>query len=149
MKVKVGIDPETDLDRVRAVRLAVGKFFGDDDNIEVTIDRQRGLIYAKKGDQEIDPHSGELGRIAAQAAKQQMIQLFSKIKTAVTEVATAKGLNLVIAEQRPQLPENTDQLNPDQLAAILNGQNIFFSNPNIDITNDVITAMDAKYKSGK
>jgi len=86
---------------------------------------------------------------AQRSRKQQMIQLFSKIKTAVTEVATSKGLDLVLAEQRPQLPENTEQLNPDQLAAILNGQNIFFSNPNIDITNDVINAMDAKYKSGK
>jgi N utilization substance protein A len=60
----------------RAVRLAVGKFFGDDDDVEVTIDRNRGLISAKKGEKEVDPHSGELGRIAAQAAKQQMIQLF-------------------------------------------------------------------------
>jgi N utilization substance protein A len=60
----------------RAVRLAVGKFFGDDDDVDVQIDRQKGLIMAKKGDKEVDPHSGELGRIAAQAAKQQMIQLF-------------------------------------------------------------------------
>ncbi len=60
----------------RAVRLAVGKFFGDDDDVDVQIDRNKGLITAKKGDKEIDPHSGELGRIAAQAAKQQMIQLF-------------------------------------------------------------------------
>src|SRR5262249_45693219 len=59
----------------RAVRLAIGKFFGDDDDVEVTIDRARGMITARKGDKEIDPHSGELGRIAAQAAKQQMIQL--------------------------------------------------------------------------
>src|SRR5262249_34216394 len=50
--------------------------FGDDDDVDVQIDRQRGLITAKKGEKEIDPHSGELGRIAAQAAKQQMIQLF-------------------------------------------------------------------------
>src|SRR5688572_6162675 len=60
----------------RAVRLAVGKYFGDDDAVDVTIDRQKGFILAKKGDKEIDPASGELGRIAAQAAKQQMIQLF-------------------------------------------------------------------------
>src|SRR5262249_12937036 len=60
----------------RAIRLAIGKHFGDDDDVDVQIDRQRGLITAKKGDKEIDPHSGELGRIAAQAAKQQMIQLF-------------------------------------------------------------------------
>jgi N utilization substance protein A len=60
----------------RAVRLAIGKFFGDEEGIDVQIDRQRGLITAHKDEKEIDPHSGELGRIAAQAAKQQMIQLF-------------------------------------------------------------------------
>jgi N utilization substance protein A len=72
-----GIPPEVVFTAIeRAVRLAIGKFFGDEENIDVQIDRQRGLIVAKKGDKEIDPHSGELGRIAAQAAKQQMIQLF-------------------------------------------------------------------------
>jgi N utilization substance protein A len=60
----------------RAIRLAIGKHFGDDDDVEVQIDRQKGMITARKGEKEIDPHSGELGRIAAQAAKQQMIQLF-------------------------------------------------------------------------
>src|SRR5206468_3909976 len=53
----------------RAIRLAIGKHFGDDDDVDVQIDRAKGLILAKKGDKEIDPHSGELGRIAAQAAK--------------------------------------------------------------------------------
>src|SRR5262249_26993432 len=60
----------------KAVRLAIVKHYDDEDAIEVTIDRKAGLITAKKGDKVLDPTSGELGRIAAQAAKQQMIQLF-------------------------------------------------------------------------
>jgi len=60
----------------RAIRLAIGKHFGDEDDVEVAIDRGKGYITAQKGDKPIDPHSGVLGRIAAQAAKQQMIQLF-------------------------------------------------------------------------
>jgi hypothetical protein len=60
----------------RAIRLAIGRHSGGDDDVDVQIDRQRGLITVRKGDQEIDPYSGELGRLAAQAAKQQMIQLF-------------------------------------------------------------------------
>lgn len=60
----------------RAVRLAIGKHYGDEEDIDVAIDRQRGFITARKGEKELDPTSGELGRIAAQAAKQQMIQLF-------------------------------------------------------------------------
>jgi N utilization substance protein A len=60
----------------RAVRLAIGKHYGDEDDVVVEIDRLRGTIHAQKGDKIIDPHTGTLGRIAAQAAKQQMIQLF-------------------------------------------------------------------------
>ena len=71
------IPPETAFTAIeRAVRLAIGKHFGDDDDVVITIDRHRGTITAQKGDKIIDPHEGTLGRIAAQAAKQQMIQLF-------------------------------------------------------------------------
>jgi N utilization substance protein A len=65
----------------RAVRLAIGKHFGDEDDVEITIDRQRGFIHAQKGEQLIDVFSGALGRIAAQAAKQQMIQLFREVES--------------------------------------------------------------------
>jgi N utilization substance protein A len=65
----------------RAVRLAIGKHFGDEDDVTITIDRQRGFIDAKKGEKTIDIHSGTLGRIAAQAAKQQMIQLFREVES--------------------------------------------------------------------
>jgi N utilization substance protein A len=65
----------------RAIRLAIGKHFGDEDDVTVTIDRQKGFIDAKKGEQVIDVHSGTLGRIAAQAAKQQMIQLFREVES--------------------------------------------------------------------
>jgi N utilization substance protein A len=72
-----GIPPEMVFTAIeRAIRLAIGKHFGDEDDVEIAIDRQKGYITAQKGDKPIDPHSGVLGRIAAQAAKQQMIQLF-------------------------------------------------------------------------
>jgi Skp family chaperone for outer membrane proteins len=80
--------------------------------------------------------------------KLQMKLLFDKITTAVAEVATAKGIDLVIAEQRPDM-ENIDQLNVEQVRALINTRNVLFSAPQIDISNDVIAAMDAKYKAGK
>jgi transcription termination/antitermination protein NusA len=64
----------------KAVRLAIHKCYEKDedveeeDNVVVTIDRQSGQIHAQKGDKVLEPE--ELGRIAAQAAKQQMIQMF-------------------------------------------------------------------------
>jgi len=84
----------------------------------------------------------------AREQKLQMKGLFDKITAATTEVATAKGIDLVIAEQRPEI-ENIDAINVEQLRALLNTRNVLFSSPQIDISNDVIAAMDAKYKSGK
>jgi len=56
----------------KAVRLAIQKRFDDEEGIEVAIDRQSGHIHAQKGDKVLTPD--ELGRIAAGAAKQLIIQ---------------------------------------------------------------------------
>jgi N utilization substance protein A len=55
-----------------AVQLAAEKHYGPDQEIEVTIDRESGEIRARRGEDVIDPEL--LGRIAAQSAKQVMIQ---------------------------------------------------------------------------
>ena len=55
-----------------AVQLAMEKQYGEEDNVSVTIDRDSGEIHAQRGDEVIQP--AELGRIAAQSAKQVMIQ---------------------------------------------------------------------------
>lgn len=80
--------------------------------------------------------------------KQQMKVLFDKIVAACNEVAQAKGIDLIVADQRPDLPENLAQVNVDQLRAILNGRNIMYLNPKIDVSNDIIAALDAKYRAG-
>jgi Skp family chaperone for outer membrane proteins len=81
--------------------------------------------------------------------KQQMLNIFNKITSAVGDVAAQKGLDLVIAEQKPDIPDNLDQVNVDQLRLLINQRNVLFSTPAVDISSDVIAAMDAKYKSGK
>src|SRR5688572_24793815 len=53
--------------------------------------------------------------------KQQMKTLFDKIVTISQEVAQQKGIDLVLADQRPDLPENINQINVEQLRAMLNG----------------------------
>ncbi len=55
-----------------AVQLATEKQYGEEEDIQVNIDRDSGEIRARKGEQVIDPEL--LGRIAAQSAKQVMIQ---------------------------------------------------------------------------
>jgi len=82
--------------------------------------------------------------------KQKMLDIFNRITTAVAQVATQKGLDLVIAEQRPDItPEAMDQMNVDQIRMIINQRNVLFSNPTVDISSDVIASMDAAYKAGK
>jgi Skp family chaperone for outer membrane proteins len=78
-----------------------------------------------------------------------MLLIFNKITAAIQEVATAKGIDLVLAEQKPEFPPNLDQINADQLRVLINSQNVLFNSPQVDISTDVIAAMDAKYKSGK
>jgi N utilization substance protein A len=63
-----------------ALQLAAQRTSGDEEEILIHIDRISGEIIAQKGDKPIDPEI--LGRIAAQAAKQVMIQ---KIREAESE----------------------------------------------------------------
>lgn len=81
--------------------------------------------------------------------KLKMRELFDKITLAVQEVATQRGIDLVIAEVRPIWPDNIDQLNPDQVRILINQRNVLFSVPNVDVSDEVIAAMDAKYKAGR
>ena len=55
-----------------AIKNAALRHFNLEEGVDVEIDRITGSIMAKKGDEEIDPET--LGRIAAQSAKQVMIQ---------------------------------------------------------------------------
>jgi outer membrane protein len=80
--------------------------------------------------------------------KLQMKNLFDKITVATEEVAKAKQIDLVIAEVHPELPENLDQINVDQLRALINSRNVIFNAPQVDISSDIIAAMDARYRAG-
>src|SRR5687767_11898968 len=77
-----------------AVQLATEKHYGDTEPIAVTLDRDTGEIHAHRGEQEID--TAILGRIAAQAAKQAMIQKIREGEcNAVFDVFAAKKGDLV------------------------------------------------------
>jgi N utilization substance protein A len=62
----------------KAIRLAIHKHYDDEDetNTDVVIDRTSGEITARRGEEVLDVES--LGRIAAQAAKQMIIQLLKE-----------------------------------------------------------------------
>jgi len=77
--------------------------------------------------------------------KSQMKTLFEKIEAATKEVATAKKIDLVFVDQKTEFPD-LDSINVDQLRGIINQRTVLFNNGRFDITNDVLAAVDAKYK---
>ena len=85
-----------------------------------------------------------------QRYKMALKTLFDKVINTIQEVATRKGVDMVITDQRPSINEQAlRQLNPDQLVAAMSQRNVLFSTPALDLTSEVITEMDARYKSGK
>src|SRR5438132_4558638 len=74
-----------------AVQLATEKQYGEEEDIQVSIDRDSGEIHAKKGEKIIAPEL--LGRIAAQSAKQVMIQKIreAECNAIFDEYAALKG----------------------------------------------------------
>src|SRR5688500_2952920 len=65
--------------------------------------------------------------------KQQLKTLFDKIVAATQEVAQQKGFDLVVADQRPEMPENLQAITVEQLRAMLNSRNILFSSEKVDL----------------
>jgi N utilization substance protein A len=74
-----------------AVQLATERHYGIEEDVIVTIDRDSGVIQAKKGEETIEPEL--LGRIAAQSAKQMMIQKIreAECNAVFDEYAAMKG----------------------------------------------------------
>lgn len=78
--------------------------------------------------------------------KRQMKHLFEQIEAAVTEVAERDGFDLVVADQRPDLPQNLDEVNFDQLRGLINSRNVLYASAKADISDRVIALLDARYK---
>jgi len=81
--------------------------------------------------------------------KQKIAFLYNKIMDGIAKVATNKKIDLVLADQAPQLPENLDQISADQLRAILGSRNILFASGATDISTDIVAQLDADYKAPK
>ncbi len=79
--------------------------------------------------------------------KIQMKVLYEKIEQAVGDVGKQKGYDLVLVDQRPELPDDIDRINLDQLRAIINQRTVLYSSDKVDISNDVLALLDSRYRS--
>jgi Skp family chaperone for outer membrane proteins len=81
------------------------------------------------------------------AQKEAMASLYAKISDATAKVARDRGLDLVLAEQNPQLPQNLDQINPDQLRTLIGQRNVLFSSKAYDLSDAIILTMNIEYQA--
>lgn len=79
--------------------------------------------------------------------KVQIKQLFDEIQNAIAEVAQKRGINLVIADQRPEIPDNMDQIDIQNLQRIISQRTVLYSDQSRDISGEVITLLDTNYSN--
>ncbi len=79
--------------------------------------------------------------------KRKTRDMFDKIAAAVAQVAHDRGIVLVISDQHPELPEDMDDIDLQTVRAALMQRPILYSDPKMDITEDVVLAMDKAYNA--
>lgn len=109
-------------------------------------DDQQEQIDQKTAQYETELKIKNMQMIRSQA--HQMRDIFDKIADVVATVAKQRNLDLVITETNPDLAAENQDLTPDQLSALVQQRNVMFVDPKLDITAEVVTALDARYKSG-
>lgn len=98
-------------------------------------------------------------QVRGQLAQQDIIReqkrsvkaILEKVTAQVKTIAQAKQISVVISQVAPPelSDENWEKLNPDQATGHLLSRNILFAAADVDITNDVITALDAAFSAGQ
>lgn len=78
--------------------------------------------------------------------KRQTKALFDKIQKAVAEIAQKDGIELVLSDS-DTLPEDIDQISPNQLRGAILAQSVIFASKNADITEKVLALLDAQFKA--
>src|SRR4029434_353726 len=84
----------------------------------------------------------------SRSEKEQIRGLYDKIRDACREIAAEQKLDLVLAERKPEIPANMEQLNPKQLGDLLMANDVLYMNENADVTQEVILRLNKKYSTG-
>lgn len=85
---------------------------------------------------------------AARDLGRQLKSLYDKVELAVGDVAKQRGLDLVLTEIRPEFPPNMRDMSPEQIQNLIGSRNVLYKSDKIEVTDEVVTTLDAKYKSG-
>lgn len=80
--------------------------------------------------------------------KQMLVTLFRQIQEAVGKVAVKRQLDIVLTDQKVELPDDPNvlgQMDINQLRALINSQVVIYNGGKVDITQDVILLLNNEY----
>jgi len=77
--------------------------------------------------------------------KVQMKALFDKIEAGAAELAAQRGYDLVLASQHSDI--DPEKMNIAEVQARLSQRNVLYAAPRVDLTNDLLALLDARYKN--
>ncbi len=119
----------------------------------------------KPGSKEYDSANADLIKVAVelqvsgQVAQQELVReqkrqlkgLSDKIVAQVKTIAETKQIALVISQVVPPeiSDENWEKLTPEQASQLLSQRNLLYVAPDMDITTEVITALDAAHATNR
>ncbi|HSU68848.1 MAG TPA: OmpH family outer membrane protein [Tepidisphaeraceae bacterium] len=77
--------------------------------------------------------------------KRSIAKMYDHIAAAAAEVARQQNLDLIIADQAPEIGPDLDKATVAQLSAALAARAVLFSNKKADITEDVLTVVQKNF----
>jgi Skp family chaperone for outer membrane proteins len=107
--------------------------------------------YAEKNDAllhyqiETEVWAKEMDMDQARKAKTNTKALFDKIQAAIAQIAQDRGYTLVLSDHSADLPEDLNTIDANTLNTLLAERTILYTDPKLDITQDVVIAMDKAY----
>lgn len=77
--------------------------------------------------------------------KQTLTAMYDHISTAAAQVAESQHLDLIVADQSPQIGPDMDKVDMAKLQLALQSRMVLFADKKADITQDVLTQVDANF----
>jgi Skp family chaperone for outer membrane proteins len=100
-------------------------------------------VFQKRSELEVWKQMSSLQ--AEQWYKESLKGVYDHITQAAAQIAEAQHLDLVIADQSPEIGPDLEKVNVQQLQAALASRAVLYSNKRADITEDVLTQVEANY----
>jgi Skp family chaperone for outer membrane proteins len=78
------------------------------------------------------------------AQNHQIVEAYKAIQATVADIAKKRGFDLVLVNNDAEVPDNAgDIANQETVANLVFGRNVLYTSEKINITAEVVTAVDA------